>query len=511
MCTKKKKSYRLFDTAECRVSGTNSLSCATHPLWEGRLPQQAGHPFTEGPRWAAQPANGMRRSKAPKEPPSRTDEENEEYQQLLADSQDYEDMLAQVRAWYERKALDEEVKAALAVEAQRINELIALKEEDRKRRTQEAESPASAAPPSNKQRQSKAKGGKLTRQAREAQLINQMIAVRKRVAENVAAEEERRVQDQKQQEQLRLQASAKMQESPRILVSRSGAGMGHFGLHIEDWSDGASTQSQSSTSNDSGPDGTAFSFADSDTPTELTKASARGLPSSSHAAHDALAWSGIVGDDGSSFMSRGGGRGGGGSVPYDSPPKSLFERARPPRRSLSYSTMSDAAVAEERVEAEKAQDASNDASAENSIGSHGTADGLAPPPSDTRHLSSTGRTVQTRQSNPAMRRMQLLIHNRAVGGGGRRGTREERDDAETKFWLDHRQEYAIRRREEAGTPLNVSPTARRLRQRSTGTAGPANETNESSLVGAHLNSYSQAALERLSTFHTHASRHPSPF
>ena len=287
--------------------------------------------------------------------------------------------------------------------------------------------------------------------------------------------------------------------------------MGHFGLHIEDWSDGASTQSQSSTSNDSGPDGTAFSFADSDTPTELTKASARGLPSSSHAAHDALAWSGIVGDDGSSFMSRGGGRGGGGSVPYDSPPKSLFERARPPRRSLSYSTMSDAAVAEERVEAEKAQDASNDASAENSIGSHGTADGLAPPPSDTRHLSSTGRTVQTRQSNPAMRRMQLLIHNRAVGGGGRRGTREERDDAETKFWLDHRQEYAIRRREEAGTPLNVSPTARRLRQRSTGTAGPANETNESSLVGAHLNSYSQAALERLSTFHTHASRHPSPF
>ena len=80
-----------------------------------------------------------------------------------------------------------------AVEAQRINELIALKEEDRKRRTQEAESPASAAPPSNKQRQSKAKGGKLTRQAREAQLINQMIAVRKRVAENVAAEEERRV------------------------------------------------------------------------------------------------------------------------------------------------------------------------------------------------------------------------------------------------------------------------------------------------------------------------------
>ena len=88
---------------------------------------------------------------------------------------------------------------------------------------------------------------------------------------------------------------------------------------------------------------------------------------------------------------------------------------------------------------------------------------------------------------------------------------EERDDAETKFWLDHRQEYAIRRREEAGTPLNVSPTARRLRQRSTGTAGPANETNESSLVGAHLNSYSQAALERLSTFHTHASRHPSPF
>ena len=106
-----------------------------------------------------------------------------------------------------------------------------------------------------------------------------------------------------------------------------------------------------------------------------------------------------------------------------------------------------------------------------------------------------------------MRRMQLLIHNRAVGGGGRRGTREERDDAETKFWLDHRQEYAIRRREEAGTPLNVSPTARRLRQRSTGTAGPDNETIESSLVGAHLNSYSQAALERLSTFHTHASRH----
>ena len=46
------------------------------------------------------------------------------------------------------EAAFEEVKAALAVEAQRINELIALKEEDRKRRTQEAESPASAAPPS---------------------------------------------------------------------------------------------------------------------------------------------------------------------------------------------------------------------------------------------------------------------------------------------------------------------------------------------------------------------------
>ena len=309
-------------------------SCVTHPLWEGRLPNKQA-PLTEGPRWAAQPANGMRRSKAPKEPPSRTDEENEEYQQLLADSQDYEDMLAQVRAWYERKALDEEVKAALAVEAQRINELIALKEEDRKRRTQEAESPASAAPPSNKQRQSKAKGGKLTRQAREAQLINQMIAVVE--GGECGGQEERRVQTRSSRSNsgCRLRKDAGAATDPH----RSGAGMGHLGCTSR--LAGASTR----PARPAAAARRLLSFADSDTPTELTKASARGLPSSSHAAHDA--WLGLGSSATMGHHSCREGGGGGGSVPSIAPP-SPSSSVRPAPSIAPCSTMSDAAVAEER-------------------------------------------------------------------------------------------------------------------------------------------------------------------
>ena len=72
----------------------------------------------------------MRRWSAHREapPPPRTAEEAAAHQELLADAADYDLLLEQVEAWYERKALEEEVKLALAVEAQRINELIALKE-----------------------------------------------------------------------------------------------------------------------------------------------------------------------------------------------------------------------------------------------------------------------------------------------------------------------------------------------------------------------------------------------
>ena len=201
-------------------------------LWEGSPPTN-GHPLqlgcSTGERDA--PLEG-----AKGHPPD--DEENEEISNCSRTHKTTAEM-----AWYGEGRRGGEGCARSGAAG---HELIALKEEDRKDERKKL-SPRQAIP-SNKQR-SQGQGGKLTRQAREAQLINQMIAVRKRWRRMWRPKKS--AASKTRSSRTRLQASARCKNLLRYRPRQWC--VGHFGLHIEDWSDGASTQSQSSTATTAGP------------------------------------------------------------------------------------------------------------------------------------------------------------------------------------------------------------------------------------------------------------------